>query len=100
MVRPPKIPDHWGNTCPAWVCCPTYVWAEISSGYKIHLDARYRAIERLLKGLIEWSTAEEVLKMEDYTKIFWAGLQWMTVEQIMRKREFSLPKNLATVIRL
>ena len=48
---------------------------EISSVYKIHLDARYQSIEFSFKRLVDRSAAEEVLKkMEDYAKITRAGL--------------------------
>ena len=49
------------NTCPAWVCRPTYGWAEISSGEKICLDVRYRSSDILVKSLVYRSAAEEVL---------------------------------------
>ena len=43
-------------------------------------------------------TAESVLKkMEDYAKIYRAGLQWGVVEHNIGKWEFSLPDNCVPV---
>ena len=98
MAPPPKTPYYWGNTRPTWVCRPTCGCVEISIGDNICLDARYRSSELLVKRLVEWSEAEEVLKkMEDRIKISQAGLQWGTVEHNIGKRAFSLPKSCVPV---
>ena len=34
--------------------------------------------------------------MEDYAKIYWAGLKWGTVEYNIEKQEFYLPKELCS----
>ena len=49
------------NTCPAWVCRPTCVWVDISSGDNIRSDTIYRDSERLIQRLVEWTADEEVL---------------------------------------
>ena len=71
---------------------------DISSGEKIHLDARYQYSDLLVNRLLGRSEAEEVLKkMEDYAKISRAGLQWGAEEHNIGKRAFSLPDNCAPV---
>ena len=74
---------------------------KISSGDNIRLYARYRAIERLVKRLVEKTKAGEVLKkIEYYAKISRAGLQWGTVKYKIEKRAFYLPNNLVPVTKL
>ena len=83
------LPRHQiigGNNRPGWVCRPSCGWVEISSGENIFLDARYRYSYLLVEILLEWSAAEEILKiMEDYSKRSQYGLQWGTVEYNIRK---------------
>ena len=62
------------------------------------MDERYRSSKLLVKRLVERSVAEELLrKMEDYAKIYWAGLQWGALEHNIGKQEFSLPNNYVLV---
>ena len=58
------------NTRTAWFFCPSCSCLKVSSGENIHLDARYRYSELLVKRLLEQSAAEEVLKkIEEHEKI-------------------------------
>ena len=60
----------------------------------------YQSSEIPVERLVERSAAEEVLKMEYYSKISWSVLQWEVVEHNIGKREFYLPNNCVLVTKL